>query len=167
MANLLQTERLIFRDWTLADVDAFHLICADERVMRFVGAGQPWSRDATERFISDAIKMLAAHDYCQWALVHKVDARLIGYCGFVPAAEGIEIGWRLATQYWGQGLASEAARIGLTYGFETLGCERIIATIQTANRASIRLAKKLGMTPESHFVRDGRSVIVYSAHSRR
>jgi [ribosomal protein S5]-alanine N-acetyltransferase len=83
------------------------------------------------------------------------------YCGFVQTKESAEIGWRLAPEYWGQGLATEAARVVLEHGFQELSFQRVIATVQAENRASIRVIEKLDMQHESSFQRNGRDVFMY------
>lgn len=156
------TERLIFREWMPTDSEPFHSICSDPEVMRFVGDGQPWSLEKTEQFINRASEMSKACGFCQWPLFHKDSSTLIGFCGFVPAIDGAEIGWRLAKEFWGQGLATEAAQTILNYGFDTLGFQRIVATVQSGNRASIRVLQKLGMRPKTCFRRSGRDVFLFA-----
>ncbi len=158
----LETERLMFRDWTATDLEPFHSLCADPSVMEFVGDGAPWSRERTEQFIGCAREMSRTLGFCRWPVIYKPSSAVIGFCGFVPASEGAEIGWRLAKDSWGQGLATEAARAVLKHGFETLGFQRIVATVQSPNRASIRVVEKLGMKAESSFFRNGREVILFS-----
>lgn len=160
----LETQRLVFRDWTASDLEPFQLLCADPNVMEFVGDGTPWSRERSEQFVARACEMSRTHGFCQWPIIFKPCSTLIGFCGFVPASDGAEIGWRLAKERWGQGIATEAARAVLRHGFETLEFKRIIATVQSANRASIRVVDKLGMQAESTFHRSGREVILYSIH---
>ena len=155
------TDRLTFREWNDGDLDRLDSICSDPQVMQFVGDGQAWTRDRTGQFIQSA-EMLRENGYCQWALIHKADGKLIGYCGFVNTDDDREIGWRLATGYWGQGLATEAARAVLTHGIMTLGFQRVIATVQASNLGSIRVIEKLGMTLVNRFHRDDREVLVYS-----
>jgi RimJ/RimL family protein N-acetyltransferase len=104
------TDRLSFREWNDDDLDRFHSICSDPQVMQFVGDGQAWAKERTGQFIQFATEMLRENGYCQWALFCKADGKLIGYCGFVNSDDGPEIGWRLAPEYWGNGLATEAAR---------------------------------------------------------
>lgn len=157
-----ETQRLIFRDWTPADLEPFHNVCSDSSVMLFVGNGKPWLLEMTRQFIERAMEMSQTLGFCQWPLIHKSDSALIGFCGFVPSSNGAEIGWRLANEYWGQGLATEAATAVLKHGFETLGFPRIVATVQSPNHASIRVIEKLGMLPESAMSRDGREVVLYS-----
>jgi RimJ/RimL family protein N-acetyltransferase len=58
-----------------------------------------------------------------------------------------EVGWRLDRAFWGQGLATEAAKASVAYGFETLGLVGIISIIQPGNTASRRVAERAGLTP--------------------
>ncbi|MBC7817833.1 MAG: GNAT family N-acetyltransferase [Planctomycetaceae bacterium] len=161
----LETERLIFRDWTAADLEPFHALCSDPGVMQFVGDGEPWSWERTEQFVARAREMSQTLGFCQWPVIHKAESGLIGFCGFVPASDGVEIGWRLAKEFWGRGLATEAARAVLKHGFESLGFQRVIATVQSPNLASIRVIEKLGLKPESRFHRNGREVILFSINN--
>lgn len=160
-----ETDRLTFREWREEDFEPFHAICSDSRVMRHVGNGQVWQRERTGQFIQSATETLRNHGYCQWALIHKADNRLIGYCGFVKTETNPEIGWRLAPGYWGQGLATEAAQAALMHGIVTLRFSRVTAIVQTANAASVRVIEKLGMTLERRFDRDGREVMIYAVNA--
>lgn len=161
----LETERLIFRDWMDADLEPFQALCADRSVMQFVGDGEPWPRERTEQFIVSAREMSLTLGFCRWPVIDKVGSAVIGFCGFVPASDGAEIGWRLAKKYWGQGLATEAARAVLKHGFESLGFQRVIATVQSPNLASIRVVEKLGLNRESLIHRNGRELILFSINS--
>jgi [ribosomal protein S5]-alanine N-acetyltransferase len=156
------TDRLEFREWKRVDFEPFHAICSDPRVMRFVGKGRPWSPDSTREFIERASRLSQSHGYCQWPLIHRVDAVLIGYAGFVNSAEGPEVGWRLAPTYWGRGLATEAARRVIQHGFEVLKFPRILATVQQENVASRRIIEKLGMQRQASFQRQGRTILRYT-----
>ena len=130
--------------------------------MQWVADGQTWSRDRTRLFIESALEMQQNHGYCQWPLIEQVEGGLIGFCGFVNTGNGHEIGWRLAQGYWRQGLATEAARAVLAHGIETLGFPRVIATVQAANLASIRVVEKLGMALDRRRDRNGREVMFFS-----
>jgi RimJ/RimL family protein N-acetyltransferase len=100
--------------------------------------------------------------FCRWPLIHADDSRLIAFCGFVESDDGPEIGWRLGADYWGRGLATGAARTVLKHGFETLGFQRVVATVQAPNRASIRIVEKLGMEFVRRFQRIGREIVLFS-----
>lgn len=155
------TTRLVFRDWQTTDLDVLYAICSDPRVMQYVRDGQPWSVAWTSNFIDRQIHSATTLGYCQWALVSKADARVIGYCGFIPAEDGGELGWRLAHRVWGRGLATEAARAALAFGFFSLRFNRVVATVQSANQASLRVAEKLGMKPTRTLHRNGRELIEF------
>lgn len=108
------------------------------------------------------LKTIRRYGYCQWPLIYKADCKLIGYCSFVNIDDAPEIGWRLAREYWGRGLATEAAQTVFKHGTETLALQRMIATVHAADVASIRVIEKLGMMLMKRFDRDGREVMLYS-----
>jgi len=74
----------------------------------------------------------------------------------------VEIGWWLAPAYWGKGLATEAARQALAYGFEVGNLYRIVAIAQSANRDSLRVMERIGMRFEREAVHKGIRVVLYS-----
>lgn len=156
------TPRLAFREFTPDDLEAFHALCSDPLVMQFVREGMPWTCEQTLDCILTANRLARELGYCRWAVIHKKDAKLIGFCGYVPTDGVPEIGWRLAKEYWGRGLATEAAKNVLDFGLHTLGMRRVIATVQKRNAASLRVVEKLAMTYESSFERLGQKVLLFS-----
>jgi len=146
---VLETERLILRPFMEADIEGFAPIEADPEVMRFYRSG-PRSREQTARNIAWYIELQAKHGHSLWAVIHKADQLLIGYCGLlsqqIDGESEVEIGYKLARQYWGQGLATEAARAVRDWGFAHLPVPHLISIIDPENRASIRVAEKNGMT---------------------
>jgi RimJ/RimL family protein N-acetyltransferase len=74
----------------------------------------------------------------------------------------VEIGWRLRPDYWGQGLATEAATAVMEYGFRRWGFPRLISVAQPENKASLRIMEKLGMEFERRFQHEGTEVVCYS-----
>ncbi len=157
-----QSARLIFRAWLDDDVAAIHAINSDPQVMRYVADGQVWPISRTRQFMKSASEMLERSGFCQWAVIHRSDGCLVGFCGLVDTGDGLEIGWRLARDYWGQGLATEAASAVLNHARDSLRLSRVTATVQVANTASVRVIEKLGMTRDRTFQRDGREVAIYS-----
>jgi ribosomal-protein-alanine N-acetyltransferase len=89
---------------------------------------------------------------------------VIGFCGIQPLEEtgDIEIGWWLAKQYWGRGLASEAAACALADAFERVGLRRVVAIAVEENRASTRIMEKLGMRYEKRIEHRGVEVVLYA-----
>ena len=149
---ILETERLLFRPHEAEDIESYCAMEADPDVRRYVG-GSPRSRDQAEfRFRRDLSAPLVDR-LTLWATVYKPEGRYIGRCGIYPhfdadakpiPDEGV-LAFYLARPYWGRGLATEAGRGFLRFGFTELGLTRIVATVQVGNQASVRVLKKLGL----------------------
>lgn len=155
---ILKTERLLVRNWTAADRDELHAICSDADVMRFVGDGSPWSRDRSEEFIARNQADFLRLGFCQWAVELKATAELAGFCGLVAWGNTVEMGWRLARKCHGVGLGTEVATATLNHGLAQCGLTNLFLTVQSGNRASRRVAEKIGFTAGAVFLRNGRAV---------
>lgn len=152
---MIETERLILRPWREADVAPFHAMGQDAEVMRFIGplASPAEARGAYERMTA----CQAEHGYCFWAVERRADGAFMGFCGLKPGKwpleHEVEIGWRLAREAWGQGLAREAAEASLAWGWAHLDAPTIAAITVPANTRSWGLMERLGMTrfPDEDF----------------
>jgi len=82
-----------------------------------------------------------------WAVVERATGELAGWCGLahLEDTQEVEVGYGLARRAWGRGLATEAARASLRYGFESMGLARIVAVVNPANHASRHVVEKLGL----------------------
>jgi [ribosomal protein S5]-alanine N-acetyltransferase len=150
---VLESERLLFRDHEPADVDAYCEMEADPEVRRYVG-GAPRPRDAAERKFWAGLHRPESERLWMWATVYKPEGRYIGRCGVYPhfeskgtiiAGEGT-LGFYLAREYWGRGLATEAGRAFVNFAFGELRLSRIVAAVQAGNDASVRVLEKLGFS---------------------
>ena len=150
--TVIETDRLLIQTWGPDDWQPFRRIAADPEVMRYISTGVPWPDERIRQFVAGQIENFNHYGFCLWKLVEKETGRLIGQCGLqhLGATGEVEIGWWLARDCWGKGLATEAARAVLRYGFATVGLRRIIAIVQSANHASMNVVEKLGMTFERH-----------------
>ncbi|MEM8828446.1 MAG: GNAT family N-acetyltransferase [Cyanobacteria bacterium P01_G01_bin.19] len=163
--QILETSRLIIRYFTIRDLDALVPILADNRVMKFsiLGVHNP---QQIRQFVEQRLLSYLEPGFGLYALTNKIDRKLIGYCGFFPQNvdqhREIEIGYRLASKYWGKGLATEAAQSICNYGREKFKFKRYICLIDPNNYRSIRVAKKLGMALEKKIVYYNIDVEVYS-----
>lgn len=148
--TILETERLLFREHTPEDLDPFCALETDPQVRRFVG-GRPRTREEAEQRFRDRFLRPAPDRLGLWATVFKPDGRYIGYCGVYPhfgeagpiPGEG-SLAFTLAPACWGRGLATEAARVFVDFGFRELRLRRIVASVEVGNGASIRVIEKLG-----------------------
>ena len=147
MVNQLETERLIFRPYTPGDRAACVSLTTDPDVMRYVGDGTLTAPQAREKFDRIFTHVYATKAFDVWAVCEKSTGHYAGHAEIKPrpAASDFEIVYLLGQTYWGRGYATEIARRLIAYGFDELRLPRVVATIDEANHASIRIVKKLGM----------------------
>jgi len=155
--TILTTPRLILRNWREEDLEPFYALTSDPDVMRYIGLGDIWDRALTEMVVGRRIRQGIERGYCLWAVELRENGEMIGQCGVqpLPETDEIEIGWWLAKDCWGKGLATEAARGALDYSMNSLGFKRIVAVAQAANHASLRIMIKLGMHFEKTIEKSG------------
>jgi ribosomal-protein-alanine N-acetyltransferase len=160
----LETERLSLCPWESGDWTAFRPIATDPEVMRYITGGEPWLDGQIQEFVDRQIDCQRRRGFCLWKLISKADGRLVGFCGLQPwrDSDEIEIGWWLARDCWGQGLATEAATAALRHGFDAAGLKRLIAVIHKSNSRSRRVAQKLGMGFEKMIPFRGMELLIYS-----
>ncbi|HCJ29915.1 MAG TPA: GNAT family N-acetyltransferase [Pseudomonas sp.] len=154
MARLeLDTPRLRMRGWQDSDLDALAEMCADPLVMRYFPA--LLSRDECAAAMARCRIHFTRHGVGFWALERKDDGRFIGMAGLawtrlqLPFCPAVEIGWRLASDQWRQGLALEAAQASLTCAFEHLQLPEVVAYTAAVNEPSRQLMSALGMQHEA------------------
>jgi RimJ/RimL family protein N-acetyltransferase len=144
----LETERLFLRDWREDDLDALHRINSDPLVMATIG---PLQDRETARASLDRLMARAARDgHTLWALERKSDCRVIGFCGIVTGTvpqieDELEIGWRLASDCWGQSYAREAAEAAIGWLAKNRPGRRLCAITLASNARSRGLMGRLGM----------------------
>jgi RimJ/RimL family protein N-acetyltransferase len=145
-----QTDRLILRHWQAYDREPFSRLNADPQVMEFMPT--LLSRDESDRMADRVEEHFREHGFGLCAAELRQDHSFIGFVGLsVPAFQAaftpcVEIGWRLAADRWGQGLAIEGARAMMRYAFETVGLEEVVSFTVLENWRSRRVMEKLGMT---------------------
>ncbi|MBX9742264.1 MAG: GNAT family N-acetyltransferase [Chthoniobacterales bacterium] len=152
----IETDRLLLRGWKKEDAQAYYQMNQDPKVLEFLPG--PLSREQVEQFITDKNQTLQETGYTLWAVEEKATKALLGFIGLQEVLPpfpilGIEVGWRLDSQYWGRGYAPEGAQAVLTYGFQTLGFQEIFSYTSALNKRSQRVMEKIGMTylPEGDF----------------
>ncbi len=144
---IFETSRLRIRELQTSDFDDLAAITGDSEVMRFVGDLNPYTEDQTRRAIEISQESYRQHGFGAWAIVSKQTDQLIGMGGIEisPYREMAEVSYIFAPYVWGQGLATEFARAAIDYGFHHRGLREIGASFDPENRASMRVAEKVGM----------------------
>lgn len=147
---VLFTERLVLRKMDKGDADDMFLYAGDEEVTRHLLWNPHPDAAYTYKYLSTLPARYKAGEFFDWAVVF--DGRMIGNCGFsmIDLRNNCgEIGYVLAKDMWGMGLAAEAAAKITEFGFEVLELHRIEARFMIENTASRKVAEKIGMTFES------------------
>lgn len=157
LAELIEfdTDRLRLRQWSAADRELFARLNADPKVMEFFHA--PLDRAASDAMADRCQGLITERGWGFWAVELKQTNEFIGFVGLhIPAAElpfssCVEVGWRLAFQYWGKGFATEAARGALRIGFERLNLPEIVSFSAVRNVRSRAVMERLGMREATTF----------------
>ena len=159
----LETDRLVLSTWQTSDWIAFRPIATDVEVMRYITGGVPWPDERIQQFVKRQMELFSERGFCRWKLLAKPGKQMIGFCGvgFWGDDKDLEIGWWLAREHWGRGLATEAARAALRDALERVKLDRIISIARPANTASIRIMEKLGLTLDGEFAKDGVPLVRY------
>ena len=144
------TPRLKLREWKEKDKDPFFKINSDPRVMEFMP--KQLSKQESDQFIERIKTHFQNHQYGLFAVELLEDKSLIGLIGLsIPKFQSfftpcVEIGWRLAYDYWGKGYATEGAKASLNYGFKELNLLEIFSFTVPKNVRSRQVMERIGMT---------------------
>tara|TARA_R110002020_G_scaffold213764_2_gene420719 strand:- start:26 stop:604 length:579 start_codon:yes stop_codon:yes gene_type:complete len=179
-AIILETDRLLVRSWIETDRNLFREINADAKVMEFFAFRR--SHEEADALLAKVNGSIQDTGLGFYALELKATAEPIGFCGLSLAnlpdifpVETVEIGWRLATRFWGHGYVTEAARALLDFAFVEKRMAAVLAFAVEANHRSTGVMERIGMSrcpqmdfdhprvPESH--PQLRRHIVYAAVS--
>jgi RimJ/RimL family protein N-acetyltransferase len=146
---ILTTERLLLRRWREEDLAPFRRINADPRVMEFMPG--VLTLEESDALVERFERHFDEHGFGLMAAELRESGEFVGFVGLslpefdAPFMPAVEIGWRLAAEYWGRGLATEAAREVLRYGFEEVGLESVVSFTVAGNVRSRRVMEKIGM----------------------
>ena len=162
--HVLQTDRLTLRPFDEGDLDRIAQLFANPGFMRFSGSAA-YTLDQTVSFLQKVMSRDVAGLPSQFAVVHRDDGLLIGYCGFfaqeLDGEQLIEIGYRLDPAYWNRGIGTEAARAVRDHALGILRLDHVVSFIHPENHASRRVAEKNGMTLEKESVFRGFPTVVF------
>lgn len=149
----IRTQRLILRNWEERDRALFHRINSDDQVMEFFGMRR--SRAESDELF-DKLRGNVERDGFGFAAAEIADTgECIGFVGllrtdlepFIPKGT-LEIGWRLAPEFWGKGYVTEAAEAWLAFAFETIGDDEVVSFAVWNNHRSTAVMQRLGMQAE-------------------
>jgi RimJ/RimL family protein N-acetyltransferase len=160
----LETRRLRLRPFRTTDIEDYAALHADPEVLRYLGSGpEPWDRGRSWRHLAFVMGHWQLRGAGMWAVEHKETGAFIGMIGFAAPEgwPGFELAWILARRWWGNGYATEGAGAALAYAFFTLQMDRVISLINPENRASIRVAERIGERLQGRITHFGREMLRY------
>lgn len=147
--TLLETERLILREWKESDLEPFYRLNSDPEVMAFFPARL--TKSESDVLATEIQRRISDNGWGFWAVELKSEQQFIGLTGLnvptidLPFNPCIEVGWRLARKYWGYGYAQEGARKAMEFAFDVLSCEELVSFTSLLNKRSELVMQRLGM----------------------
>jgi RimJ/RimL family protein N-acetyltransferase len=152
--DVLETPRLLLRRFRPDDLEALVELGGDPAVMHWITGGVPTPRAEVE---DDVLPALVASSGF-WAAELRTDGAFAGWFHLRPASgaptDEPELGYRLRSEVWGRGLATEGARALVDLAFSTLGARRVVAETLAVHAASRRVMEKAGLTLVRTFTAD-------------
>lgn len=160
---IAETERLLIRPFQVEDAEALFLLNSIPEILTYIPA-EPFTdvAQAQAMLVNVIFEDYERRGFGRWAVEHKQDGKVIGFCGpkYITEYNEVELGYRYLPEYWGQGIGVEAATAALT-AFPTFGIKEAIALILEGNLGSEAVAKKVGMQLREPNVFMGHKVNVY------
>ncbi|MGE0882046.1 MAG: GNAT family N-acetyltransferase [Blastocatellales bacterium] len=161
---IIETERLILRPIGHEDINDLLLIWGDAETMQYFP--KTLNRQEISEWIDRNLQRYENYGHGLWAAILKSEQKLVGDCGLVfqevDGVEELEVGYHFNKNYWGRGLAAEAARGCLNYAFQELGRQRVISMIRPENTSSRRVAERNGLKIEKEIFWRGYQHCVYA-----
>ncbi|WP_298420203.1 GNAT family N-acetyltransferase [uncultured Kordia sp.] len=148
MKNILETERLVLREFIIEDVAFVIQLVNTPTWIEFIGDRNIKTETAAQDYIENSLmKSYATNGFGLWLMKLKETSKPIGMCGLVKrdTLEDVDIGFALLPEYGRKGYTFEAAKATLNYAKDTLNIQKIVAITDTKNAASIGLLNKIGL----------------------
>lgn len=153
MRRILETERLMLREYTAEDLDNVYALLSHPVTMQFWP--EPFDSDGARKWLQRSISSYQENGFGRYAIVLKSAGNYIGDCGFmlteIDGRQECDLGYIIDKDFWGHGYATEAATACLRYGLDGLKLNRIVANMETKHLASKAVAEKTGFKLEKIF----------------
>lgn len=163
MKTILQTPRLILREFHLEDAENFYELNRNPNVIKFTG-------DSSFQSISEAEEFLRNYDdykrngYGRWAVIEKDLGEFLGWCGLKFDGKETDIGFRFFEKHWNKGFATESAKACLEYGFNKLNLNEIVGRAMKENIGSHKVLEKIGLKPDYELEKEDHKWLIYKIH---
>jgi len=162
MDLILETDRLILREFLLSDAEAFFEMDRNPNVHKYLWNKPVQKIEETIEIIEFVRKQYIDNGIGRFAMVTKETNEFIGWAGLKYNTEIVndkvnfyDIGYRLNEKFWGKGHASESTFAWLKYAFEAMKIQMLEAAAHSDNIASNRILQKIGMQMTEQYLEDG------------
>jgi ribosomal-protein-alanine N-acetyltransferase len=166
--NILETERLLLRQYIEEDSPFLYSIFSDLETMKYYPA--PFSLEQTQDWVRKNQERYKKDGFGLWAICLKENNEIIGDCGLVKqVVDGkteVEIGYHINKKHWSKGFATEAAKSCKEYGFYNLELAKLLSIIDPMNLASIKVAERIGFSKEKEVFIFNKKHHIYSERNR-
>lgn len=168
MNIIVETDRLIIREFEEDDLLSFYKIESDPRIIEYI----PWSKLNTlnncRRQIKKYISSYSKYKLNIWAVVIKETSEVIGITQLIYSnkIKGVELGTKILPEYWGNGYASELSQSIVHYGLYELGIDEITAVTDVNNAGAIKSLINMGMELKKYGYYNGAESVFYSIKRR-
>ena len=161
----IETERLLIRPFKMEDIAPSYVMNLDAEVSKYTGDGGIVSEKEIERrIIENVFGDYEKYGFGRLAVELKGENKFIGFTGlkYLEDMDEVDLGYRFMKEYWGKGIATEAAKACVSLGFDSLGLKRMIAMVLPENTGSIRVLEKLNFIYEKEIVEDNQLAKIYA-----
>jgi len=147
MDVIIETDRLLLREFTEDDAPLLYELNLDPEVIRFTHDPLTNVEHAKKVLIEVILPQYVSYDHGRWAVHVKSNLEFIGWCGlkYLSDTNEVDLGYRFMKRFWGNGYATEAALACIAYGFARLNLHRIVGRALPGNLTSIKVLEKCGM----------------------
>jgi RimJ/RimL family protein N-acetyltransferase len=148
MNKIIETNRLLFREFTEEDAPLLYNLNLDPEVIRYTLDPISDVAHAAKILREVILPQYKHYGHGRWAVFLKDQNEFIGWCGlkYLDELNEVDLGYRYMKKYWAKGYATEAAKASLDYGFNVVNLERIVGRALPGNIASIKVLEKCGMS---------------------
>ncbi|MFT4521568.1 MAG: ribosomal-protein-alanine N-acetyltransferase [Bacteroidia bacterium] len=141
-----ESDRIFLRPLALADGKDLFMLNANPNILQYTG-DPPFTNEAAAVHFIKYYSDYQAYGMGRWVVVNKLSSKFLGWCGLKRHSDGsVDLGFRFFENEWNKGYATEASKLCIAYGFDSLKLTEIIGRAEKENTASIRVLKKLGFT---------------------
>ena len=162
MRHELETSRLRLRPCVVEDLERARELWADEGVRRFLFDGRVISLDESRTFVEASAENFERQGYGLWLAFEREAGQLVGFAGLLRSEdESPNLVYGVHPRFWGEGYATEAAGVVLSYALKTLALPKVKADVDEANVESVRVLEKLGMKRVGRASLEGRPLLYF------